>query len=47
LIEYLKKHSIQGILADYHFESVGGKGIENQFWNIYRIDDFKIKVVNR
>ncbi|OFY09360.1 MAG: hypothetical protein A2X11_02120 [Bacteroidetes bacterium GWE2_42_24] len=47
LIGYLKEHSIQGILADYHFKSVGGKGIENQFWNIYRIDDFKIKVVNR
>lgn len=47
LIEYFKENSIRGILADYHFKSVGGKGIENQFWNIYRIDDFKIKVVNR
>jgi len=47
LIEYLKENSIHGILADYHFKSVRGKGIENQSWNIYRIDDFKIKVVNR
>lgn len=47
MIGYLKTQPVDGILARYSFRQIGEKGLENQFWNIYLIDDYKIKVVNR
>lgn len=47
LIEYLKGNSVEGILAKYHFSSVEGQGLENTFWNLYKIENYNIKVVNR
>lgn len=47
IIDYLLNHSVDGILARYSFDKVNGKGIENQFWNIYKIEDYQLRIVNR
>lgn len=47
IIEYLLNHPIDGILARYSFAKVNGKGVENQFWNIYKIEDYQLRIVNR